>query len=73
MVTSSNKRLAQDALFNKTSRHPECLQLQINAIFHALIFDKNKLSSIHKNTHLKFLSNVLRVLILLVEVNAVGE
>lgn len=48
------------------------LRLQMNAIFYALILDKNKLSSIH-NTHTrsKFLSKVLHILRLLVEVNAV--
>lgn len=52
------------------------LRLQMNAIFYALILDKNKLSSIHKththtHTRSKFLSKVLHILRLLVEVNAV--
>lgn len=50
------------------------LRLQMNAIFYALILDKNKLSSIHKthtHTSSKFLSKVLHILRLLVEVNAV--
>lgn len=50
------------------------LRLQMNAIFYALILDKNKLSSIHKthtHTRSKFLSKVLHILRLLVEVNGV--
>lgn len=73
MEISSNKRLAQDELFNKTVIS-SVLRLQMNAIFYALILDKNKLSSIHKthtHTRSKFLSKVLHILRLLVEVNAV--
>lgn len=47
------------------------LRLQMNAIFYALILDKNKLSSIHKTHTHKLKSKVLHILRLLVEVNAV--